>query len=239
VSTAPAPRAAPEPFIVAACGLLGEARRVAGPGVRPVAGGGDAVRLVAGLEDLLRQGAAGVISIGIAGGLDPDLVTGDVVVGTAVQSSAGLLPTDPAWTRSLLSALPGARPGIVAGADEPIAEVADKRRLWQAGAAAVDMESHLAAAVALRAGRPFAVLRVVTDAAGRTLPPAARVGMAPDGRPDIAAVLRSLLAHPAQLPALLRTAREAAVALRQLGACCHAAGPLLALYPAAGQGHPG
>ena len=41
------------------------------------------------------------------------------------------------------------------------------------------------------------------------LPPAALVGMKPDGGMDLPAVLRSLLANPGQLPALIRTGLEA------------------------------
>ena len=74
---------------------------------------------------------------------------------------------------------------------------------------AVDMESHVAARVARRHRLPFAAARVVSDPAHRTLPPAARVAMKPDGRVDLPAVMRSLLAHPAQLPALIRTGRDA------------------------------
>ena len=84
------------------------------------------------------------------------------------------------------------------------------------GAIAVDMESHLAARVARRHGLPFAAARVISDAAQRTLPPAARVGMRLDGGVDLSAVLGSLLMQPWQLPALMRTGWEAEQAFRAL-----------------------
>ena len=54
------------------------------------------------------------------------------------------------------------------------------------------------------------------DAAHHSLPPAARVGMKLDGTMDLPAVLRSLLANPGQLPALIRTGLEAERGFRAL-----------------------
>jgi adenosylhomocysteine nucleosidase len=60
------------------------------------------------------------------------------------------------------------------------------------------------------------VARVVSDAADRSLPRAAQAGMAADGRMDIGAVLRALIADPRQLPALIRVGAEAGTAFREL-----------------------
>jgi hypothetical protein len=102
-----------------------------------------------------------------------------------------------------------------------VAQAAQKEVLYRTtGAAAVDMESHVVARVAGRHRLPFAVARVVSDPARRSLPPAARVGTRTDGRIDFAAVLGSLLAQPWQLPALVRTGLEAERAFRALlGGC--------------------
>jgi adenosylhomocysteine nucleosidase len=78
------------------------------------------------------------------------------------------------------------------------------------------MESHIVARVARRHRLPFAAARVVSDAAHRSLPPAVRVGMKSDGGMDLSAVLRSLLAEPSQLPALIRTGFEAERGFRAL-----------------------
>jgi adenosylhomocysteine nucleosidase len=48
------------------------------------------------------------------------------------------------------------------------------------------------------------------------LPPAVLVGMKSDGGMDLPAVLRSLLANPGQLPALIRTGLEAERGFRAL-----------------------
>ncbi len=125
-------------------------------------------------------------------------------------------PTDARWTEALVQAL-RAQSGPMLGSNTMIAD-ADAKRAAHAltGAIAVDMESHIAAAVARRHGLPFAVARVVSDAASRSLPRAAQAGMAADGSLDIGAVLRALAADPRQLPALIRVGAEAGKAFREL-----------------------
>jgi hypothetical protein len=90
------------------------------------------------------------------------------------------------------------------------------------------MESHIVARVARRHRLPFAAVRVISDAAHRTLPLAARVGMKSDGRMDLPAVLRSLLANPGQLLDLIRTGLEAERAFRALLRGYRRLGPRLA-----------
>ncbi len=203
-------------MILAATGLQRERRIVAGPEVEVVAGGGDHGRLEAALERLAST-ARGIISIGIAGGLAPELRAGDWVLADAVLANGERLPTDPGWTGRLAGRLTGAARGLLLGSDTIVSEAAEKAALHRAtGALAVDMESHVAARVARRHGLPFAAARVVCDAARRTLPPAARVGMKPDGTMDLPAVLRALSIQPSQLPALILTGLEAERGFRSL-----------------------
>jgi hopanoid-associated phosphorylase len=203
-------------MILAATGLQRERRMVAGPDVEAVAGGGDHVRLEAVL-DRLAAGARGIISIGIAGGLAPRLQAGQWVVADAVLVDDMSVPTDSLWTGRLAARLPEATRGLVLGANAMVADATQKATLHRVtGASAVDMESHVVARVAQRHRLPFAVARVVSDAAHHSLPPAARVGMKSDGRMDLPSVLRSLLANPRQLPALIRTGLEAEQGFRAL-----------------------
>jgi hypothetical protein len=91
-----------------------------------------------------------------------------------------------------------------------IATVTEKQALHtETGALAVDMESHIAARVAARHDLPFAIIRVISDSANEALPPAALVGMKPDGSMALGAVLASLARNPSQLPALIRTGLHA------------------------------
>ncbi|RKK02445.1 hopanoid-associated phosphorylase [Pseudoroseomonas wenyumeiae] len=210
--------------ILAATGLHREARILAATGVQPIPGGGDAARLEAELNRLAPS-ARGIISIGIAGALAPGLRPGDWVVAEMVLGDEAAA-TDAAWAARLAAALPGARIGTMLGQDAMAAEAAAKAALHRAtGALTVDMESHVAARVARRHGLPLAVARVVSDAARRTLPQAACVGMRPDGGVDLPAVLRALARAPWQLPALVRTGWEAELAFRALLRGHHLIGP--------------
>jgi adenosylhomocysteine nucleosidase len=203
-------------MILAVTGLERERRMLARPGVEVVAGGGDHVRLEAAL-DQLASGMAGIISIGIAGALEPGLRLGHWVVADAVRDAGETVPTDLEWTDRLARRLPRAAKGLLLGVDVLVATAAQKATLHRAiGAVAIDMESHIAARIARRHSLPFVSARVISDAAHRTLPPAARVGMRRDGRMDLSAVLKSLFAAPWQLPALIRTGLEAELGFRAL-----------------------
>ena len=208
-------RAAP---VVAACGLALEARIAAGIGVRAVAGGLDAARLAADLEREIARGARAVVSFGIAGALAPDLEPGECIVARGIATTGGgYRRCDEAWIARLRERLPGARCGDLHACDRPLAAAVAKRALHaQTGALAVDTESHVAAEVASAHGLPFAAVRVIADAARRDLPPAASVALKPGGRVDFAAVLRSVMSTPSQLPLLVRTAVDARAAFAAL-----------------------
>jgi adenosylhomocysteine nucleosidase len=203
-------------MILAATGLQRERRIVAGPDIEAIASGGDPVRLEAVL-DRLAGTASGIISIGIAGALAAGLPVGQWVVADAVLVDGESLSTDPAWTNRLAARLPEAARGVLLGVNAMVAEATQKASLHSmTGAVAVDMESHVVARVARRYRLPFAAARVISDAAHRDLPPAVLVGMKSDGGMDLPAVLRSLLANPGQLPALIRTGLEAERGFRAL-----------------------
>ena len=215
-------------MILAVTGLQRERRILAGPGVQVVAGGGDQARLEGEVERLA-SGMRGIISIGIAGALAPGLRPGKWVVATAVSDDGLKVPTDLDWTDRLVSRLPAPERGLLLGVDTIAATVVQKDELRRSsGAIAVDMESHVVARVARRRGLPFVAARVISDAAHRTLPPAARVGMRADGGVDLPAVLRSVMAAPWQLPALILTGLEAETAFRALLRGHRLLGPRLA-----------
>jgi hopanoid-associated phosphorylase len=221
--------------VLAIGGLASEARIAAGPGVRAVAGGADARRLAAVLERELGRGARALISFGIAGGLAEGLSSGTWLVARAVVTPNGRWPCDARWTGALAERLPGAVAADLAGADRPVMDVVAKRVLHRAtGAAAVDTESHIAAAIAGSHGLPFAAFRVVADSAQRSLPPAAAVALAPDGTISGASVLGSIARVPWQVPLLLRTAIDTRRAFAALLRGRRLLGPGLA-YPDLGE----
>jgi len=195
--------------LLIATGLTREAKLMAGSGITVIAGGGDHPRLERELE-AGSVDAGLIISSGLAGALDPELVVGDVVL----DGPAILLGR-------VRTALPEAQVGPVKGSDFPISSVAGKAEARRSGAIAVDMESHIARRVAARHGLPCLVVRVISDRADHALPPAALAGMRRDGGIALGAVLASLARSPSQLPALIRTGRDAQRALRALGRLHH------------------
>ena len=218
-------------YILAATGLRREARIIARSGIVAVACGGHGAVLEAALEARIAGARPlGVMSIGIAGALDPKLRVGDVVTGPfspghakwhvsrpLPQGEREALPS-PVEGEGDSRRLPRRGEGVL-GVDLAVATAAAKATVRAAtGAAAVDMESHVAAAVAARHDLPFAILRVVSDTAAHDLPPAAGIPLRPDGKVDLPRVLAALARRPGQLPALLTLARDTDIALRKLAA---------------------
>jgi adenosylhomocysteine nucleosidase len=199
--------------MIVVVGLKFEARIAAGPGVQVICSG-DGQDLAPSLSRAIMVGdCRGLVSFGVAGGLAPNLKPGTCVVGSAIVSGSTRLQTDPEWTKRLLRTIPNAVSGVLAGVPAPVASPAAKRRLHEkTGAIAVDMESHIVASVAAAHGLPVAAIRVITDPAVRALPAAALAAMRPDGTTDIAAMIRSVVRRPHELPALFRTALDARAA---------------------------
>jgi hypothetical protein len=229
-------------MILIACGLQREARLLAGPGILAIPGGGDAARLEAALEAQVAD-ATLVLSCGIAGALDQALKAGDVVIdipesfpgeGRGPASARddvtrnaapeggsklgpGLRRGSGIW-KILRVQFANAHYGTIIGQDHIAATSHYKGVLYQTTSAlAVDMESHIARRVAARHGLPCAAIRTISDTALETLPPAALIGMNPDGSMALGRVLLSLARRPAQLPALIRTGRSAELAFKALG----------------------
>ncbi|NSX17313.1 phosphorylase [Cupriavidus taiwanensis] len=217
------------PFVLVVTGMAFEARIAAGPHCR-VVHGLRGVALEQEVSAMASRQCMGILSFGVAGGLDPTLAPGDVVLADAVGAPGEHYDTDMTWTRAMHAALPHARIGTAAGADQPVLSVAAKAALHRGtGALCVDMESHLAARMAAACRLPFAACRVVIDPAARAVPAAAAAGMGEQGKTDVGAVLRGLLRAPGDLPALLRVASDAAAARGALRAARLALGDVFGL----------
>lgn len=212
----------PRPVLIVT-GLVQEARIAAGPGMVVVCSSSDPRQLRTLLTVFDPTSIRGVISFGVAGGLDPSLKPGDVVVATEVTAG------DTRWlagslNEGLITSLTLGRRRVVrgglAGVEEVVAAKARKAALWlQTGAAAVDMESHIAAAYAAEAGLPFAALRVISDAAHRSLPSLARSAIRPDGKVDLGRILGSVARNPTTLRALVSAGLDFNRALKSLRGC--------------------
>ena len=209
--------AAKSGHVVVATGLVREARIASDPYAHAVSGGGDARYLAGALDLEARNNACGVISFGIAGGLLPGLASGAWLVGKTVMTLTMRWRCDEAWTRTLHERLPGASLVDIVGADVPVMEPEAKRTLHEeTRAAAIDMESHIAAQIAAAHHLPFAAFRVIADTANQSIPAVATVALAPGGGIDARAVVRSLAQRPTQTLLLVRSAIDAHRALRAL-----------------------
>jgi adenosylhomocysteine nucleosidase len=215
----------PRPILIVT-GLVQEARIAAGPGMAVICSSSDPQQLRALLTVFDPTTIRGVISFGVAGGLDPSLKSGDVVVATEVMAG------DARWLARLtlnedliakLTAGLGRRrvvKGGLAGVEEVVVAQAGKAALrMETGAAAVDMESHIAAAYAAEARLPFAALRVISDPASRALPALARSAIKPNGDIDVGMIVRGVVRNPRALRGLVSTGIDFNRALRSLRGC--------------------
>ena len=213
----------PRPILIVT-GLVQEARIAAGPGMTVICSSSDPQQLRALLTVFDPTTIRGVISFGVAGGLDPSLKPGDVVVATEVLAGDTRWLAGLALNEDLVASVAMGRRRVVrgslAGAEQVVSARALKAALHlETGAAAVDMESHIAAAYAAEAGLPFAALRVISDPATRALPALAMAALKPNGEIDLRKVLSGVARNPMTLRALVSTGIDFNRALKSLRGC--------------------
>lgn len=208
--------------LAAITGLEAEARVARRFGLAAKPSGGVPAQTRAIAEAFLNDGADALLSIGIAGALAPALAPGALLLPRTVVAEDGTRhPVDLDRHAFALRALHAAgiavEEGDILGAVATAASPARKAALARAtNAVAIDLESHIVADVAARGGKPFLVLRAVSDDASRTLPSAAVNGLAPSGKPALGRVLASVARDPRQIPALIHLAGDTRRALDAL-----------------------
>lgn len=164
------------------------------------------------------QGAEALLSFGIAGGLDPRLASGTVLVATEIRFEGKALPTDAAWSERLRVRIGGSVLAPLAHAAKVATTVGQKRELFDlTGAAAVDMESFAVAEIAAERGLPFTALRVVADTADDALPGVALAAVTDDGHVRVMRSVLGAITHPHQIPALIWLGRRTKTASKVLG----------------------
>jgi len=180
--------------LIFACATTAEERVAKRLGLRAVRVG---VRVANGVP------AEPVVSFGVAGSLG-ELKIGDVVDATRVVDVSGAT----LWEGPGLG-VAGARPGTVLGHDALVHDPVERARLREtSGADAVDMESGVLA----RAGKLAGVLRSISDDAG-SLVEGVDSTVHPDGRTDVAGLLRWVATRRLEA---LRSMRDALRALKAL-----------------------
>jgi adenosylhomocysteine nucleosidase len=185
-------------------GLAAEARIAAKLGLA-VAGGGTPAGATQAAELLVAEGVSALVSFGVAGGLNPALPPGTLIIPARLVTENRTYITNEALTTSL----GGPCHTLLAGT-EIVATVAEKAALYRrTHADAVDLESGVVAAVALRNKLPFAAIRAIIDPATEPLPPAAIAALNAVGAIAAGELIGSILKYPGQIPALMRLAWHA------------------------------
>jgi hopanoid-associated phosphorylase len=171
---------------------------------------------------LLKARCSAILSFGVAGGLDPALSPGTVVIAASVIAPDGSeIATSGPWRAALEADLDAAGikyvSGAIVGVEAPIDHPDPKRTIHAAtGALCVDMESHVAMLSALRAGLPGLAVRAIADTAMDALPDVALSAIGSRGEVRIGAMIDALLRQPGDLPDLLRLARVSRPAFASL-----------------------
>ena len=182
------------------------------------AAAGDSRRAYAEARAMAERGASALVSFGVAGGLDPTLQSGDIIIASGVIDETGkYAPTDDGWRDAVLSAIGNAQSGMVYGSDHALSDIAEKQAAFSDyGAVAVDMESHGVARAAHECDLPFLIVRAIADTAATALPDAVRNAIGVRGERRALPVIIGLLRRPAELSAVLSLSQESAAAMKAL-----------------------
>lgn len=169
---------------------------------------------------LIDKGVVGLISWGCAAALAANLQPGDLVAPERIISEQQDYFSDKQWLRhleNLLSTEAPLKSGALADSSRIVAASADKLSInRQTGAIALDMETAAVFRIAAQAGLPCLAIRAIADPVAMTLPQAVVQSLNAQGRVELAKLLRFLLTHPWEIPALIKLGLHFNAALKTL-----------------------
>jgi hopanoid-associated phosphorylase len=176
----------------------------------------------AAAQALVEAGVSALITFGMAGGLDPALKPGSVVLPRELISPEGKrYAACQGWRERVAAAVSPLRAvtegNLLTSAyalDTPAEKAAAFHRT---GAVAVDMESAAVAEVAAQHNLPFIAARVIVDTAADRLPRAV-VAASRAGRVRFGRLLAGMAMAPGEIAALVRLAQRYRIAMRSLRA---------------------
>ena len=171
---------------------------------------------------LVEAGVSALITFGMAGGLDPALKPGSVLLPRELISPEGKrYASCQSWRERVaiaVSPLRAVSDGNLLTSAYAIDTPAEKAAAFhRTGAAAVDMESAAVARVAAEHDLPFIAARVIVDTAADRLPRAV-VAASRAGRVQFGRLLAGMVMAPGEIAALVRLAQRYRVAMRSLRA---------------------
>jgi nucleoside phosphorylase len=159
------------------------------------------------------SGRAVLLSTGFCGGLDPALQPGGIFAATEIIRARDLFH----YSASLPQTQQPFHRGKLWSQDRVAVSATEKEALRRQGADAVDMEAAAVAAQAARRNAAFYCIRVVSDAAGQSLPLDFNACRDAAGRFSKSRITCAVLLHPSRLIPLLRFGRTCRRAAHQLG----------------------
>lgn len=197
-----------------------------GTGLLCARSGVGAERALSAARWLIDEGVTALAVMGVSGGLDPALGSGDLVVAETVFEYGGTASGD-AWNTDagragLLYATLAAeglpvRRGAVIAATRAVLTAEGKGPLHdRSGALAVDMESAAVARAASERGLPLVVLRAVCDTADQSVPRELLDCLDGGGCVLPSVLFRNLARRPSLARDLVRTGRAFSAALASL-----------------------
>lgn len=182
-------------------------------------------RAAMGASWLVRQSSpCALVSFGFAGGLNPQLTRGTLVIATALVADNPSTIVDRAY-RNLIDQFQTAaeaeglpvQQGPIVTTEHVVADAASKAVFWrQSGACAVDMETAGVVQVAREVGLPWGALRAIVDCASEPLPAAYLAALRGDGRVAVGGLVRTLCRSPSLIRHLFTLAAGTAMARRHL-----------------------
>lgn len=165
-----------------------------------------------------------LVSFGFAGGLNPQLTRGTLVIGTALVADDSSRIVAEAQ-RSLIDQFQAAaeaeelpvQQGTIVTAKHIVPDAASKAAFRRnSGACAVDMETAGIVQVACEVGLPWVAVRAIVDCASDSLPAECLMTLRDDGRVATGLLVRTLCRSPSLIRPLFTLAAGTTVARRHL-----------------------
>jgi adenosylhomocysteine nucleosidase len=173
---------------------------------------------------------AAALSLGVVGGLNPQLQTGDLIVGDRVilrhHSEQTSFPCDVGLQEAALAILRRWESrhhlGPILTVDRIVRTAEEKRCLSaESGAMALDMESAAIASAASACSIPFLAIRGVLDPVHEDLTIGFDQFLDAEGEPHLPRLMRYLITHPFALPHLVGLGRWTKAVCARLGWLLH------------------